>query len=171
MQQQKAFQALKLILCVKAVLLLLSACTNAISLSEKRDCEHLLPFPNLKADVIIVGKIVQLHADEHSIDVVVLDNLNGTLTDEKSSDCWHPYGNTMAITIGTSNLPDECAGFDTYWTEHIHFLSLSTSNASRCPSLMYDGVHRPVLQAHPSKNKVRIRRQNTPCKFHKNQVG
>lgn len=157
-------QSLKQLLHVEAVLLLLCVCTDAgPPFHEKRNCDELLPLPNLNADLIVVGKIVQYRPDDHAIDVVIVKKMNGTLPDVKSSNCWQLFGNAMAITISTSTLPDACGGIDDQWPHYT--LSLSTGSEHACPSLAFDGVHRPVLPAYLSEEKGRIRRQSSLCKF------
>lgn len=153
----KAVQALRQLFGIATVLLLLSAWTNA---TENRSCEQLVPLPNLKADVVIIGKIVQGRADEHSIDVVIVDTLSGKLP---LSDCWQPFGKTKTIRVNTSTTPENCSGIEDNWSEYI--FSLSTSGAHRCPFLAYDGVHRPILPAHSKEERTRLRRQSSLCKL------
>ena len=154
----KAIQALRQLFGVTAVLLLLSAWTNA---TENRSCEQLLPLPNFHADVIIIGKLVQIRADEHSIDVHIVDTLKGKLP---LSDCWQPFGETKTIRVNTSTLPKDCGGIEDSWSEYI--FSLSASDAHRCPFLAYDGVHRPILPAHSKEERTRLRRQSSLCKLY-----
>lgn len=154
----KAFRALRALLRSVAALLLLPVWTSA---AEGSCGKLLLPLPNLNADVIVVGKIMQSRADEHSIDIVVLERLNGRLP---PSDCWQPSGDAITIiSVNTSTLPEECNGIDTSWPEHV--FSLSTRNGSRCPSLAYDGLHTPVLPAHFKEERTLIRRQSSLCKL------
>ena len=162
MHASKAVHALRRLFRATAVLLLLYAWTNA---TESRSCGQLLPLPNLDADVIIIGKIIQTRADEHSIDVAIVDSLHGKLL---PSDCWQPFGKTVMTRVNTSTLPEDCSGIEDNWSEYI--FSLRTSDAHRCPLLAYDGLHRPILPAYSKEERARLRRQSSLCKFDRHEV-
>lgn len=135
-----------------------------MSLAEAQECRQLLPLPNLHADAIITGEIVQHCADEQSIDIAVITVLNGTLPHSK--DCWRSTENLRTLTITTSALPEECSGVNTdKWTVGKQYiLSLSINSATVCPSLLYDGLHSPILPAYPHEERARLRRQSAVCK-------
>lgn len=133
-------------------------CNNALCFhGTNRDFE--LPIPNPKADVIVVGKILGCRVAELAIDIAIVDTLDGTLSSQKLGKCRKQYRNTSAIAISTSIIPDEC---DNPHEEYL--LSLNTSDATACPSLMHDGNYRPLLPAYYSQGKTRFRRQDSICK-------
>lgn len=156
----KASHVLKRLVQWKITLLLLSTWASAIPPMEKQDCPYL-SLPNLNADAIIIGKVVRYRANENSIDVVVIGNLKGTLV--SAQDCWQPYESTLAVAISASSVPYGCRINDEWPVDMQYILSLSANSTSACPSLMYDGVHSPVLPAYLSEE--RVRRQTSICKF------
>ena len=160
MYRYKAVPALKQLFHLKILLLFLS---EWMSPTEAQECRQLLPLAKLNADAVVLGKIVQHRADEQSIDITIVNVLNGTLLSSK--DCWQPLGTSQTLTISTSTLPEECSRMNEKWTVgEPYIISLSARSATTCPSLLYDGLHSPILPAYLSEERVRIRRQNTICK-------
>ena len=159
----KAVLALRQLSCWMVLLLSLFM-WPWMTLTDAQKCRQLLPLLNLHADAIIVGEIVRHRADEQSIDIAVVTVLNGTLPHSK--DCWRSPKKVRTLAISTSTLPEECGGLNTdKWTVgEQYMLSLSVSSATMCPSLLYDGLHSPILPAYPLEERVRLRRQSAVCK-------
>ena len=148
---------------LRLVVLLLSL-FEWISLTEAHECQQLLPLPNLNADAIIIGELVQHRADEQYIDVTMVNVLYGSLLNSK--DCWRSLGSVSTLAVTTSTLPTECNGMNNedWIVGEQYVLSLSISNVTGCPSLLHDSLHSPILPAYPSEERVRLRRQNAVCK-------
>jgi hypothetical protein len=146
--------------------LLLLSLFEWMSLTEAQECRQLLPLPNLNADAIVIGELVQHRADQRFIDIAVVDVVNGAVLN--SEDCWRSLGNERTLAISTSTLPRQCSGVNTEeWIvgkQYILSLVLSIGNATACPSLLHDGLHSPILPAYPPEERARLRRQSSVCK-------
>ena len=155
----KALGVLKQVVKAVQLLVLLSAWMRPC---ESVQNEVLLQLSNPNADVIVVGKIARCHVNGNTIEVVVVDQLNGTLSTMKSRSCWKKVGDEMAIVIGTSALPPECGA-----PKHkAYILSLTTNGADTCPTLMYDdGVYHPILPAYLQEPRIRRQDSATLCKL------